>query len=118
MEDTEDKLEYSPEELEEVDRILEILPEGDVTIPEVEVAESREVVESEDLVAPVEEITEISDAEIEGIEDVEDVEDITDLIEEVEEPTEEAALDDLISSVDEVEAVDEDLEIEGKQPRR
>lgn len=99
MGEREESLEYSPEEQEELDRILKILPEESVIESEMRDAVSRPpVVEAEEEIAPVEEIPEIPE---DGVQEIEEVEDITDLIEEVEEPVEEAL--DVLSTLDELE---------------
>jgi pilus assembly protein FimV len=99
MGESEERLEYTPEEQEELDRILKILPEESVMESEMRSAISpRPDVEEEEIIPPVEEILEIPE---DGVQDIEEMEDITDLIEEVEEPAEEAL--DLLTPLDELE---------------
>ncbi len=108
MGESEERLEYSPEEQEELDRILKILPEESVIESEMKTAISPRPEEVEEgMIAPIEEISEIPE---EGLEEIGEVEDITGLIEEVEEPAEEA-LDELVSPLDEFD-MEETLDIE------
>jgi pilus assembly protein FimV len=108
MGESEERLEYSPEEEKELDRILKILPEESVIESELKTAISPQPVEvEEEMIAPIEEISEMPE---EGLDEFEEVEDITGLIEEVEEPAEEA-LDELVSPLDEFD-MEETLDIE------